>query len=117
MMKRKLTLTTLILAAGLPMAAMAQGAGGGTYQDATKPTPHTTAPTPKDTPDGPAGAGMAPAGGDTSAMFKDLDRDKDGQVSKEEAKRSADVEKRFDTLDANHDGKVSMSEWSSGKMK
>jgi len=119
-MKRKLTLTALVMAAALPLTVFAQG-GGGTYQDATKPSPRMEAQDPKGSPDAPVTPGTAPTSpgmsGDTSSMFKELDRDKDGQVSKDEAKRSADVQARFDQLDSNRDGKVSMTEWNAGKMK
>lgn len=110
-MKRKLTLTALVLAASLPMAVLAQGGG---YQDST---PRTNSAQPKGTQGGttmPDATGTTGAkSGDTSSMFKELDRDKDGQVSKDEASRSADVQARFDELDANRDGKVSMTEWNS----
>lgn len=111
-MKRKLTLTALVMAASLPMAVMAQGTGG-TYQG-TSPSPRTETTQPKGTTDGTTTPGMSgTTSGDTSSMFKELDRDKDGQVSKDEAKRSADVQARFDQIDANRDGKVSMTEWNS----
>ncbi len=109
-MKRKLTLTALVLAASLPMAVLAQGG----YQDST---PRTDSAQPKGTQGGAAtpDAAATPGAksGDTSSIFKELDRDKDGQISKDEAKRSADVQTRFDELDANRDGKVSMTEWNS----
>ena len=118
-MKRKLTLTALVMAASLPVAVFAQS-GGSTYQEATNPNSRTEAPDPKGTPGGavvPGAKGTTGAGGDSASMFKELDRDKDGQVSKDEAKRSADVQARFDQLDSDRDGKVSMTEWNAGKMK
>ncbi|WP_332673261.1 EF-hand domain-containing protein [Aromatoleum sp.] len=107
-MKRKLTLTALVIAASLPMAVLAQGG----YQDST---PRTDSAQPQGTPGGsttPDATGTMKSG-DTSSMFKELDRDKDGQISKDEAKRSADMQARFDEIDANRDGKVSMNEWNS----
>jgi len=132
-MKRKLTLTALIVAAALPLAAAAQGYGGGQGASPSRDTtPSGTTPATPATP-GAAGSPATPATpatpvspgermgtgtsatGDTGAtMFKELDRDKDGQVTKDEAKRSADVQARFNALDANHDGKVSMAEWTAG---
>lgn len=114
-MKRKLTLTALVMAASLPMAVLAQGS----YQDST---PRTDTTQPKATEGGsmtPGATGTAGEmkGGDTSSMFKELDRDKDGQVSKDEAKRSADVQARFDEIDTNRDGKVSMNEWNSSSKR
>lgn len=106
-MKRKLTLTALVLAASLPMAVLAQGGG---YQDSPPAQPKGTQGE-STMPDASGTTGAK--SGDTSSMFKELDRDKDGQVSKDEAKRSADVQMRFDELDANRDGKVSMTEWNS----
>lgn len=129
-MKRKLTLTAVILAAGLPMAAFAQG---GTYPDSTRPNPQTgtqgatdgapatgtRGPTssPGTTGSGTTGTGTVGGASTDAAMFKELDQNKDGQVSKDEAKRSADVQTRFDDLDKDSDGKISMTEWNSGKMK
>jgi len=116
-MKRKLTLTALVMAASLPMAVLAQGGG---YQDST---PGTDSAQPKATQGGstttPGATGTTGAmkGGDTSSMFKELDRDKDGQISKDEAKRSADVQARFDEIDADRDGKVSMNEWNSSSKR
>lgn len=136
-MTRKLTLAALIVSAALPLTVAAQGYGGGqgaspsrdtTPSGTTPATPATPAtpgaagsPATPATPATPAspgermGTGTAATGDTGATMFRELDRDKDGQVTKDEAKRSADVQARFDALDANHDGKVSMAEWSSGQ--
>lgn len=70
-------------------------------------TPSTTQPGAK------APAGVAPEAGRTEVppMFKELDQDKDGQISREEAKRSADVQANFDAMDTDHNGKISLIEW------
>ena len=64
-----------------------------------------------------AGAAASATGGTASAsassgaeqMFKDLDKNKDGFISREEAKGSPH-EKDFDKLDKNGDGKLSREE-------
>lgn len=126
-MKRKLTLTAVILAAGLPMAVFAQGG----YQEPATPTPRaqgttdgapatgTGGPTssPGTTGSGTTGTGTVGGTASDASLFKELDKDKDGQVSKDEAKRSADVQARFKDLDKDGDGKISMTEWNSGTMK
>lgn len=49
------------------------------------------------------------ASASASAMFKDLDKNKDGFISREEAKGSPH-EQQFDQLDKNADGKLSRAE-------
>jgi len=58
-----------------------------------------------------SGGGQATAGATAGAeqMFKDLDKNKDGFISREEAKGSPH-EKEFDKLDKNGDGKLSREE-------
>ena len=48
---------------------------------------------------------------ETPPMFKELDRNKDGQISKREARRSADLNTRFDTLDTDKNKQISLAEW------
>jgi hypothetical protein len=55
------------------------------------------------------GTASASASSDGSAMFRDLDKNKDGFISREEAKGSPH-EKEFDKLDKNSDGKLSREE-------
>lgn len=50
-----------------------------------------------------------PSGATADATFKDLDKNSDGSVSREEATGSA-REKDFDKLDTNSDGKLSREE-------
>jgi outer membrane protein assembly factor BamB len=62
-------------------------------------------------------AGWSPGGPDDKenqlppfdAMLKDLDKDKDGALSKEEADKA--LEGFFDSMDANKDGKITRDEW------
>lgn len=95
-MKCKPPLITLSFLAALPLGAIAA-------------EPATQAP-----------AGSPPAKEATSApaaktqtppLFEQLDTNRDGYVTAEEAKRSADITARFKELDRNHDGKVSLAEF------
>lgn len=55
-------------------------------------------------------SGMAWAGsGDAS--FQDLDTNRDGQITLDEAKKSPDVKARFTQADANKDGKLDAAEF------
>lgn len=63
-------------------------------------------------------AGWSPGGPDDKenpvptfdAVLKQMDKDKDGSVSKAEAAKT-DFESSFDNLDANKDGKITRDEW------
>lgn len=55
------------------------------------------------------------AGQDVPALFKQLDRNRDGQISKSEARRSADTQSRFDSLDSDSNGRLSLQEWMTGQ--
>lgn len=59
----------------------------------------------------------APAAGQAEAppMFKELDKNHDGQIDLTEAKKSADVTARFSTLDSNKDKRISAAEWLAGE--
>jgi len=59
----------------------------------------------------------APAPGQSEAppMFKELDKNHDGQIDQTEAKKSADVTARFSTLDSNKDKRISLTEWQAGE--
>jgi hypothetical protein len=58
---------------------------------------------------GSSGAGATSADGGAAAMFKALDKNQDGSISKEEAKGTPH-DKDFTTLDKNSDGKLSAQE-------
>ena len=45
-----------------------------------------------------------------SRRFERLDSDKNGSISREEAKRSRSLERHFDVVDADHDGEISPAE-------
>lgn len=85
------TLATLILLAAMPLAATAA-----------------------DTTPSAADSGRSAATGSsavTPPMFKELDKNNDGQISQAEAKRSADISARFSALDADKNKQISVSEW------
>jgi hypothetical protein len=47
---------------------------------------------------------------DSAALFERLDRNKDGFVTREEARDAAELQGRFAELDKDNDGKISASE-------
>lgn len=117
-MKTKISLVALALAGSLPMAALAapptdKSTATGQYQATQPAAPATAAPATPAVPQ--EGIGAAPP------MFKQLDKDHDGQVSKDEAKAAPDVLAAFKTVDSDHNGKLSAAEWNSaehdGKLK
>ena len=59
--------------------------------------------------DDKASSGATKSDGGAEAMFKSLDKDKDGSISKDEAKGTPH-EKDFAKLDKNNDGKLSPEE-------
>src|SRR5258705_2854370 len=46
-----------------------------------------------------------------SALFEQLDANKNGYIDPNEASKSAILKSNMDTIDKNHDGKVSRDEW------
>ena len=100
-MKSTISLLALVLAGALPIAATAAEPA---KHPAMEPSPATSQPAPGD-----AGRTEVPP------RFKELDRDKDGQISKDEAKVSAEIEARFETLDSDRNGKVSLIEWAASE--
>ena len=55
--------------------------------------------------------GFAWAGSNGASSFQDLDANHDGQISRDEAKKSPEVSNNFDKADANKDGKLDASEF------
>ena len=55
-------------------------------------------------------SGLAWAGSG-KISFQDLDTNRDGQISLEEAKKAPDVSKRFVQADTNQDGKLDAAEF------
>ncbi|BAV34756.1 hypothetical protein SCL_2479 [Sulfuricaulis limicola] len=56
-------------------------------------------------------SGLAWAAGG-AASFQDLDTNRDGQITLDEAKKSPEVKARFTQADANKDGKLDAAEFS-----
>ncbi|WP_168224899.1 hypothetical protein [Azoarcus sp. DD4] len=104
-MKSKISLVALLLTGALPLAAIAA--------EPTRP-PAADAPPASTTPAMPDSAASK---SDSAPMFKQLDRNSDGMVSKEEAKRSADVQARFSTLDADGNGSITLAEWTAAEKR
>lgn len=100
MMKRRLSLSALLLLGALPLGALAAQYDQYAQAPAASPPAKEQAPA------------AAPA--QIPPLFEQLDVNRDGFVTMEEAKRSADVTARFKTLDANRDGKVSADEFKKG---
>ena len=66
---------------------------------------------PSATSGGTSSAGKSAAGnGGSASMMKQLDTDKDGSVSRDEAKKDSNVSKRFKELDKDNNGKLSATE-------
>jgi hypothetical protein len=49
--------------------------------------------------------------GSGNVSFQDLDVNRDGQISIQEAKKSSEVSKNFSQVDANKDGKLNAAEF------
>jgi Ca2+-binding EF-hand superfamily protein len=47
-----------------------------------------------------------------TGAFSQLDTNRDGQISREEAQRHSSLEAKFDQADADHNGNISQSEFS-----
>lgn len=127
-MKNILTVLALTVAGALPVAATAadpaQPATPAQRATPAEPGPKTPSATPAAPatpaqPASPAGdakgvmQGVPPEAGRTELppMFRELDQDKDGQISKGEAKRSAETQASFDSMDTDRNGKISLIEW------
>jgi hypothetical protein len=100
-MQRK-HISTILLAAAVMMPAATMAAGD-TPANAPRPAPS-------------ADRHPVDRTADTSAMtFKALDTNKDGHISKEEAKASNELNKQFADLDKDRDGKLSAREMAAWK--
>lgn len=58
----------------------------------------------------PVSQPSAPASADIH-IFNQLDRNKDGVVTKDEAEKSATAKSEFNAIDRNRDGSLSREEW------
>lgn len=87
-------LATVALLAAMPLAATAA-------EPATDSKPGTGLSTPSQT--------------EEPSLFKELDRNHNGKISRGEAKKSADVKARFSELDTNNDKQISLAEWQAGE--
>ena len=100
---RPISIAALLLLGALPLGAI--------FAEAT-PTSTGNPPT-ESAPADP----MSTASEDQPApIFDALDTNRDGYVTKEEAKRSADVTARYKELDTNCDGRISSREFIHGKL-
>lgn len=66
-----------------------------------------------------SGSSTVPARAETGVppLFAQLDSDRDGQVSREEARRSADTTARFSEMDADRDSRISVAEWKAAEAR
>ena len=93
----KRTLIAFAVAAALPLTALAQMGG-----------PSAPGKSPSNSSSTSSGSGIS-----SDSTLNRLDTNKDGYVSRSEAKGSAEISKNFKELDKDHDGKLSPSELSS----
>lgn len=100
-MTRKTGIAALMLLGAMPLTALAAS-------DMQQPASGAAAAAPAAPAADPAMAKAEPP------LFKQLDTNHDGYISREEAKRSATVSAKFDQLDANHDGRISVDEYVKG---
>jgi EF hand domain-containing protein len=138
-MKAKIGLIALALAGTLPLAAFAAqpadkpAASEDSYGSsraatpaspatpatpATPASPSTGAAATPATPASPAAAATPTKPGapmpSGQAAFRQLDKNHDGKISKDEADAMSDLQTRFATLDTDHDGTISAREWATG---
>lgn len=102
---RRRTLIALSIAAGFALPLTVQAAG----EDKAKSSGSSATPSTSQGASGSASAGGTAGSSGDAKMFEQLDKNKDGSISKEEAKGTPH-EKDFTTLDKNNDGKLSRQE-------
>jgi len=103
-MQRNYLLATLVAAAfAIPLSVTANTGKTSTDKSATAQT------SPSASMDAGNATTTASNDGGAEAMFKAMDKNNDGFISKDEAKGSPH-EAEFDKLDTNHDGKLSRAE-------
>lgn len=105
----KTKLIAIALAAALPLGAYAQMSNPPGQQqrpgasDPTQPSPR--------------GSGATQGGGSTQPGAARLDINRDGLISREEAKSSPELNSRFSELDRNRDGALSADELSNASSR
>ena len=104
----KRTLIAFAVAAALPLTALAQMGSPSAPSKSPSASPSGSSSSSSGSSSHSSGSGMS-----KDSPLNRLDTDKDGYVSKKEAKGSAEVSKNFKELDKDHDGKLSPSELSS----
>lgn len=95
------TLIAAAVAAVFALPVAANAAGSDKASGAAAPSGGTSSSAPKSS---------AAGNGGSASMMKRLDADKDGNVSRDEAKKDTTISKRFKELDKNNDGKLSATE-------
>lgn len=103
-MKRNFGLSTLLLLVALPIGAIAAESDRPLAGSPQTGSPQTGSPA--------AGAATPPV--EPTPLFDQLDVNRDGYVTKQEAKRSAEVTTRFKALDGDRDSKISLAEFKKG---
>lgn len=98
-MKTKRHLSLAVAAIGAAMAFSAHAQVGGGSDPSTSPS---SGPGSSSSPASPSAPG---------ADLGKLDTNKDGTISKSEARRDKQLSKAFASLDANHDGKLDAAEF------
>lgn len=117
-MKLRTTLAPLLFLAALPLAAVSAeneaADSSANEQIAANPMNRGSGDERSSPMSGQGGTtGMSPSAGSSgdSNMFHELDTNRDGFISKDEARRSAEVSARFNDLDTDKDNRISASEF------
>lgn len=97
-MKTKFRLSLIVAAVSATMAFAAQAQVGGSY-------PGTSS-------SGPGSSSNPASSSAPGADLGKLDTNKDGNISKAEARKDKELAKAFDSLDSNKDGKLDAAEFS-----